>query len=168
VDINLGVAQRVVRLLRSDGYRVDLLQEFDDRLKKVAPDYAPNILLAIHSDSCVHGDDYPFATGYKIAHAEPSDNPESDDRLVACLRRDYDAVVKPYDMPFNENTITPDMTAYHAFREIVSTTPAAIIELGFLYNDRAVLTGHQDELAKGLEKGLKAFLTGDKCSPPAQ
>ncbi len=166
VTINKAVADKVVALLRARSYRVDLLEEFDPRLKRDNPDYAPTVLLAIHSDSCVHGPDYPLATGYKIAHAEPSDNPLEDDRLVACLRRDYDTVVKPYKLTFNENTITPDMTEYHAFREVVKATPSAIIELGFMYNDRTILLRHQDELARGLANGLDAFLNQDRCGVP--
>ena len=166
VTINKAVADKVVALLRGRGYRVDLLEEFDPRLKRDNPDYAPTVLLSIHSDSCVHGPDYPLATGYKIAHAEPSDNPLADDRLVACLRRSYDTVVAPYKLTFNENTITPDMTEYHAFREVVKATPAAIIELGFMYNDRKILLGHQPELARGLADGLEAFLNQDRCGLP--
>ncbi len=166
VTINKGVADKTVVLLRSRGYRVDLLEEFDPRLKEVNPDYAPAVFLAIHSDSCVHGPDYPLATGFKIAHAEPSENPREDARLVACLRRDYQTAVEPYNMTFNENTITTDMTAYHGFREIVRTTPAAIIELGFMYGDRVALSLHQDELARGVANGLDAFLKGDRCGVP--
>ncbi len=164
VDINKGVADKLVALLRGDGYRVDLLQEFDARLKRDNPDYAPQVFLAIHSDSCVHGPDYPLATGYKIAHADPSDNPEQDDRLVACLKRDYAAQVRAYNLVDNENSITLDMTEYHAFHQIVRTTPAAIIELGFLYNDQPILLNHQDKLALGLANGLRAFLKNDPCA----
>jgi N-acetylmuramoyl-L-alanine amidase len=163
VTINKSVADKVITILRSRGYHVDLLEEFDARLKSVSPDYAPSVFLSIHSDSCVSGPDYPFATGFKIAHAEPSENPPEDDRLVACLQRDYQIAVNPFKLAFNANTITADMTAYHAFHEIVPTTPAAIIELGFMANDRWILTGHQDELARGLGVGLIAFLKGDRC-----
>jgi N-acetylmuramoyl-L-alanine amidase len=163
VTINKAVADKVISILQGRGYRVDLLEEFDARLKSVSPDYAPTVFLSIHSDSCVSGPDYPFATGFKIAHAEPSENPPEDDRLVACLRRDYQIAVDPFKLAFNENTITTDMTAYHAFHEIVPTTPAAIIELGFMANDRWILTGHQEELARGLALGLIAFLRGDRC-----
>jgi hypothetical protein len=85
VTINKSVADKVIALLRDRGYQVDLLEEFDPRLKSVSPDYAPAVFLSIHTDSCVSGPDYPYATGYKIAHAEPSENPSEDDRLVACL-----------------------------------------------------------------------------------
>jgi hypothetical protein len=168
VTINKSVADKVVTVLRNRGFRVDLLEEFDVRLKSVSPDYAPDVLLSIHSDSCVSGPDYPLATGFKIAHAEPSEDPAGDDRLVACLRRDYQIAVNPFKLTFNENTITSDMTAYHAFREIVPTRPAAIIELGFMGNDRNILIEHQDELARALALGLTAFLKGDPCGAPAE
>ena len=168
VTINKSVADKVIAILKRQGYPVDLLEEFDPRLKNVSPDFAPAVFLSIHSDSCVSGPDYPYATGYKIAHAEPSDNPGEDDRLVACLRRDYQAAVNPFNLAFNENTITTDMTAYHAFHELVSGTPAAIVELGFMADDRNILTGHQDVLAKGLALGLTAFLNGDRCGVPQE
>lgn len=166
VTINKSVADKVITLLRGRGFHVDLLEEFDQRLKSVSPDFAPAVFLSIHSDSCVSGPEYPYATGFKIAHAEPSENPGEDDRLVACLRKDYQKAVSPYNLAFNENTITVDMTAYHAFHEIVETTPAAIIELGFMANDRPVLTLHQDELARGVALGLVSFLQGDRCGSP--
>jgi N-acetylmuramoyl-L-alanine amidase-like protein len=168
VTLNKSVADKVITTLRNKGYRVDLLEEFDPRLKSVDPDYSPAAFLSIHSDSCVTGPDYPYATGYKIAHAEPSENPAEDDRLVACLRRDYQVAVDPFKLTFNDYTITTDMTAYHAFHEIVPTTPAAIIELGFMGNDRTILTAHQDELARGLGVGLIAFLKGDRCGVPVE
>ncbi len=163
VDVTKPVADKLQTLMEARGYRTTLVEEFDDRLKRVAPDFAPKVFLSIHADSCVGGPDYPLATGYKIAHAEPSENPVQDDRLVSCLRDAYGRAVAPYDMKFNEHTITADMTKYHAFREIVATTPAAIIELGFLSKDRVVLTMHQDDMARGLAIGLTAFLRGERC-----
>lgn len=168
VDINYGVASRTLSLMGSKGFRVTLLEEWDSRLKdpnRDSPDFTARVFLSIHSDACVTGPDYPLATGYKIAHAQPSENASQDDRLVRCLVRDYDTVVAPYKLRFNENTITPDMTMYHAFRQIVPTTPAAIIELGFLGRDRVLLSQHQDELAAGLANGLTSFLRGDQCDP---
>lgn len=166
VDITKSVADKTLNLLQRRGYHTVLLEEFDARYKTVNPDFNPRAFLSIHSDSCLVGADYAFATGYKIAHAEPSDNPEQDDRLVTCLTRGYDRVAAKYDKPFNVNTITPAMTEYHAFRKIDPRTPAAIIELGFLGYDRDFLTNHQDELAQGLAKGLDDFLKGSPCVPP--
>ena len=170
VDINLAVAQKTLALLAQMGYRVTLFEEFDSRLKDPAlgktPDFRSRVFLSIHSNACVTGPNYPLATGWKVAHAEPSDVPEADDRLVRCIKQGYSAAVKPFRLVFNENTITPNMTAYHSFRSIVPTTPAAIIELGFLSQDREILTRHQDELAQGLANGLQTFLQGELCTLP--
>jgi N-acetylmuramoyl-L-alanine amidase len=168
VDINLAVAQKTLALLNQMGYRTTLFEEFDPRLKDPAlgetPDFRSRAFLSIHSDACVTGPDYPLATGWKVAHAEPSSAPAEDDRLVHCIEQDYGAAVKPYHLTFNQNTITPAMTEYHAFRSIVPTTPAAIIELGFMGLDRGILTQHQDVLAQGLANGLNAFLQGQSCA----
>lgn len=144
VDINLAVAQKTLALLQQMGYRVTLFEEFDARLKDPAlgetPDFRSRAFLSIHSDACVTGPDYPLATGWKVAHAEPSSAPAEDDRLVRCIEQAYGAAVKPYHLAFNQNTITPAMAEYHAFRSIVPTTPAAIIELGFMGLGREILT----------------------------
>lgn len=165
VDITKSVADKTLTLLQKKGYHTLLLQEFDPRYDQT-PRLAPKSFLSIHADSCLIGADYPYATGYKIAHAEPSDNEQEDSRLVICLTRSFDRVAAKYDKPFNVNTITRDMTEYHAFRKIDPTTPAAIIELGFLGNDREFLTKHQDEMAQGLAKGIDDFLHGSGCVPP--
>jgi N-acetylmuramoyl-L-alanine amidase len=166
VDITKNVADETLAILNGRGYHVTLVEEFDARLKRVNPDFGPKVLLSIHADSCLTGSDYAFATGYKIAHAEPSDNQQEDDRLVTCLTRSYDRIAQKYDKPFNANTITRDMTEYHAFREIDPSTPAAIIELGFLGQDHDFLKYHQSEMARGLAVGLDDFLKGRACLPP--
>lgn len=165
VDVNKAVADQTVAILEGRGYHTVLLEEFDSRYLE-NPRFKPRVFLSIHSDSCLVGADYAFATGYKIAHAEPSDNMQQDSRLVTCLTRSYDRVAVKYDKPFNANTITRAMTEYHAFRKIDRTTPAAIIELGFLGYDRDFLVNHQSEMARGLAIGLEDFLKGDTCLPP--
>lgn len=165
VDINKAVADQTVQILQGRGYHTVLLEEFDDRYLQ-NPRFKPKVFLSIHSDSCLVGADYAFATGYKIAHAEPSDNLQEDSRLVTCLTRSYDRVATKYDKPFNANTITRAMTEYHAFRKIDRSTPAAIIELGFLGYDRDFLVNHQSEMARALAIGLEEFLKRDTCLPP--
>lgn len=164
VDINKAVADQTVAILQDRGYHTVLLEEFDDRYKQDPP-FKPKVFLSIHSDSCLVGADYAFATGYKIAHAEPSDNEKQDSRLVTCLTRSYDPVAVKYDKPFNANTITRAMTEYHAFRKIDRSTPAAIIELGFLGQDRDFLVNHQEEMGRALADGLEEFLKGGTCLP---
>jgi len=165
VDITKSVADKTLAMMQPRGYNAVLLQEFDPRYVET-PKFKPRVFLSIHADSCLVGGDYAYATGYKIAHAEPSDNEEQDSRLVTCVTRSYDQVASIYNMPFNANTITRNMTEYHAFRKIDPTTPAAIIELGFLGQDREFLVNHQGEMARGLAVGLDDFLHGSTCLPP--
>ena len=49
------------------------------------------------------------------------------------------------------------MTDYHTFSEVDSSTPVAIIEIGFLYLDRTFLTQHADRVAQGLADGIVCF-----------
>ena len=81
--------------------------------------------------------------------------PLDEDRLVGCIRARYGA---PTGLRFNANTITFDMTKYHAFYEIAPQTPAAIIETGFMNLDRATLTKRADTVARGIVDGLVCFL----------
>jgi hypothetical protein len=165
VDITKSVADKIVTMMQGRGFHTVLMEEFDPRYEE-EPKFKPRVYLSIHADSCLTGADYAYATGYKIAHAEPSNNEQEDSRLVTCLTDSYDQVATLYNKPFNVNTITRNMTEYHGFRKIDSTTPAAIIELGFLGWDREFLVDHQDEMARALAIGLNEFLKGSSCLPP--
>jgi len=149
VSVNLDIAQRVEIGLKRLGYQVDLLQEFDSRLTG----YRAEALLSIHADSCQYVNDE--ATGFKVASAANRPTSERDKRLVDCLTRRY---AQRTGLPFHAGSITYDMTDYHGFYEISADTPAAIIETGFLYLDRAFLTGHADKAAQGVVDGLECFL----------
>jgi N-acetylmuramoyl-L-alanine amidase len=153
VDVNLAVAERVTARLRRKGYAVDLLSEFDERLKG----YQADVLISLHSDSC----DIWGLSGFKVARSSTSGIPEVEDELVKCLKSNYAAST---NLSFQENTITDDMRDYHAFREVAVHTPAAIIELGFMADDRNVLLYRQDRLAKGLVDGIQCFLDA-RCGP---
>ena len=66
----------------------------------------------------------------------------------------------------NVDTITENMTEYHAFRRIDPQTPAAILELGFLGGDNDLLANQQALLAKGVADGLLCFLDGGPHPTP--
>jgi N-acetylmuramoyl-L-alanine amidase len=148
-SVNFDHAVRVADLLRSEGYTVDILDEFDVSLK----DYRALALLSIHADSCTYINE--LATGFKVARAQESRVPALEDRLVACLTSRYRSAT---GLRFHANTVTYDMTKYHAFYEIAPETPAAIIETGFLYLDRPILTGQPERIARGIADGLLCFL----------
>ncbi|MBI1800721.1 MAG: N-acetylmuramoyl-L-alanine amidase [Chloroflexi bacterium] len=147
-DITLNVARRVAAELRDqDKLPVELLGEFDARLRG----YFGQALISIHVDACIRN-----LSGYKVARLIESAVPETEDRLVNCLRERYAAIT---GLPEHRNTITPDMQEYHAFREIALTTPGAIIELGFLRDDQAILK-QGDLPVKGVLEGIRCFLKG--------
>lgn len=146
-EINYAVALEVVSLLNRRGIRADLLDEFDDRLA----DYQADVLVSIHSDSC----NIPGATGFKVARVTDSAIPEAEDRLVACLNQEYGAYT---NLPQHPASITDSMTNYHAFNEIADHTPGAIIETGFLLDDRYLLQYRPKVVARGIAAGIVCFL----------
>ncbi len=151
VDINTDIARRVVAQLKNKSWDVLLLEEFDPRLNNFQAD----ALVSIHSDSCI----YPGKTGFKVARVESSYTVDTENRLVACLSTRY---ANRTGLPFDANTITYDMTRYHAFYEIDPTTPAAIIEVGFMLDDRNLLTQRPDLVAQGIVEGILCFIQNEK------
>jgi N-acetylmuramoyl-L-alanine amidase len=145
--INLDVASRVVAILQYEGYDAELLPEFSEKLTG----YRANAFVSIHADSC----DVPEASGFKVARVAASAIPEEEDRLVECLIREYGKVT---GLRFHRDSITFDMTEYHAFKEIHPQTPGAIIELGFMGADREILTEHSSRVAEGVVQGIVCFL----------
>lgn len=155
VDITTDVAARARTLLEARGYRVDILAEFDARLNAVKRDYSPRAFLAIHADSCIYN-----VSGYKVARAANSASLQEDDRLVRCVSSSYAAASQ---LPFHEDSITTAMTLYHGFMKINPQSPAAILELGFLGSDKAMLKNNRDQLALGIADGITRFLQGSGC-----
>jgi N-acetylmuramoyl-L-alanine amidase len=151
VQVNTDIARRVVANLTNLGWDVMLLDEFDTRLYR----YVGDALLSIHADSC----GFPGKSGFKIARAESSYIPIHEDRLVNCIIKHYQ---EETGLEFDANTITYDMTQYHAYTEIDPSTPAAIIEVGFMLDDRELLTEKPDIIALGIVKGLQCFINGDE------
>ncbi len=92
----------------------------------------------LHADSCIP------ASGYKAAYYERSRIPSTGDRILGCIDRHYAATT---GLAHDPDTVTVDMTAYHAFRKIDPSTPAAILELGFLGGDQELLTRNDPEIA---------------------
>lgn len=157
-SINFAVAQIVVRNLRSRGYSVDLLDEFDPRLEN----YQAAALVSIHSNTC---QDWPgeIVSGYLIARAAARTTTGVDDLLVDCVGRYY---AQSTGLSRRDG-VTVDMSDYHTFREIHPLTPATIIELGFMLADRPVLTGKQEEMARGITDGIFCFLEPGELPPTA-
>jgi N-acetylmuramoyl-L-alanine amidase len=146
VDVTLDVAQLVAADLEKAGYRVDLLAEFDERLLG----YRALAVVSLHADSCILEH-----TGFKVARHVDSAIPEVDDGLVDCLWAEYE---RSTQLTRDQLHITLDMCEYHAFQEVASSTPSAIVELGYLGGDRGLLTERQETVARGVTAGVRCFL----------
>lgn len=152
MEVNLRIATLTQELLMKEGYDVDVLKEFDPRLTE----YTALALVSIHNDSCDYVNDQ--ATGFKVAAAASSVYPEKAVRLTACLSRRYQQIT---GLSYHYNTVTADMTEYHAFSEINSDTTAAIIETGFLNLDREILTKRPEQVAQGVASGVLCYLRNE-------
>jgi len=157
-EVNLKIATLVQEKLTALGYQVDLLSEFDDRLMQ----YKGIVLISIHNDSCDYINNE--ATGFKVAAAMHSAYPEKANRLTACL---VDRYARDTGLTFHANSITNDMTNYHAFDEINTETTAAIIETGFLNLDRKILTEHPEIVAQGIVDGILCYIRNESISATA-
>jgi N-acetylmuramoyl-L-alanine amidase len=155
-EVNLQIATLVQKKLVDRGFHVDLLQEFDSRLNG----YRAVVIVSIHNDSCQYINDQ--ATGFKVASALNTRDANRAGRLLSCLVDRYHAAT---GLPFHANSITPDMTSYHAFSEIDPNTIAAIIETGFLNLDRDILTEHTDQVADGVVNGILCFVNNENVLP---
>jgi len=157
LSINEAVARLVVTTLSQERYMVDLLTEFDPRLTN----YQADVLVSIHSNDC---QDYGAAgTGFNAASASARQTTRGkDEKLLACLISQYAATT---GLPQHYG-LTYDMTDYHTFDEVAIDTPTAIIEIGFLRNDRAFLTEQQDLIAQGIVNGIRCFLLPDAGGTP--
>lgn len=151
-EVNLKIATLVQQKLLQQDYDVDLLQEKDAKLFE----YHGLALVSIHNDSCDYINDQ--ASGFKVAAAMSTIFPEKASRLTACLTRRYQDIT---GLRFHANTITKDMTSYHAFSEIHYQTTAAIIETGFLNLDRQILTEQTDLVAEGVARGIICYVTNE-------
>jgi N-acetylmuramoyl-L-alanine amidase len=154
VEVNLEIAELVVQSLRGLGYQVDLLKEYDERLTG----YLADALVSIHADSCQRlPNATPPPTGFKVASVVDSVVPEEEEQLVDCLNEAY---AERTGLVIHENSITGHMTGYHTFYAIHGRTPGAIIETGFLWLDRDLLTQHPDVVAQGIVDGIVCFVEG--------
>jgi N-acetylmuramoyl-L-alanine amidase len=158
-QINQDIATRVRQNLISAGFDVELLREFDSRLNG----FLGLALVSIHADSCDFIND--DATGFKVAAALSNQYPDRAVRLTACLRDRYSRAT---GLEFHPNTVTNDMTSYHAFDEIDSETNAVIIEVGFMNLDRQILTTGQDRVAQGITDGILCYVRNEDINNPVQ
>ncbi len=149
-QVNEAIAVRVRDILVAAGVEVDLLPA------TVPPAYDADAFVAIHADGSTEG-----ARGWKIATPW---------RASAASRALMEAVAATYGvitgLPEDRNGITINMRGYYAFNyrrhshAIARTTPAIIVETGFLTNaaDREIIVARPDLAARGIAEGILRYL----------
>ncbi len=149
-QVNLEIAKRVVKLLESHGMVADLLPA------TIPPSYDADAFVAIHADGASSGG----SRGFKLA--TPWRTSRASQHLADTLTAEY---AKSTRLP-QDGAITINMRGYYAFNNrrhvhaIAKTTPAVIIETGFLTSaaDRAMIVGHPDTVANGIANGIIRYL----------
>lgn len=152
VDANLEIARRVAEYLRSAGVQVDLLPA------TVPPGYQADAFISIHAD----GAPRPGVRGWKMS--TPWRSSEASRKLLDAVAYSYPLFT---GLPEDRYGTTYNMRGYYAFsphrfrHTITSTTPAIIIETGFVTvaQDRDVLFGAPDTVARGIIAGVMRYLS---------
>ena len=157
LEVNREIGIRTAQALEAAGLTVDVLEEFDERLFE----YHAVALVSIHADSCTPINE--FATGFKVTSALDTVVPDRAQRLVDCM---VDRYGRATGMSYHPGSITRDMTEYHTFKEVHSQTPAAIIEIGFLYLDRDFLLANPEKAARGIAEGVLCYVNNEPASLP--
>ena len=145
VQVNEAIAAKVQASLEQVGLPVTLFGEFDERING----FSSVALVSLHADSCTPLD--PSFTGYKTSiNASPQS-----DLLKNCIEENYANVT---GLTEHTTTITDDMIHYHAFRDVSNDSPAILLEMGFMFNDRDLLTIRADTAAQGISNGILCFV----------
>ncbi|WP_299644831.1 N-acetylmuramoyl-L-alanine amidase [uncultured Chloroflexus sp.] len=149
-QVNEAIAVRVRDILVVAGVEVDLLPA------TIPPAYDADAFVAIHADGSAEG-----ARGWKIA--TPWRASAASRALLAAVAATYGVVT---GLPEDRNGITVNMRGYYAFNyrrhthAIARTTPAIIIETGFLTNaaDREIIVARPEVAARGIAEGILQYL----------
>lgn len=151
-QVTLDMAQRVARILKDKGLTVEVLPA------TVPTGYAADLFISLHAD----GSSSTTPHGFKVSTRWRSEVAALDALLVQSIEDAYGAVTK---MP-QDPSITRNMRGYYAYStfrseeyRIGGTTPAAILEMGFMTNatDRAIMFNNPEMLANGVVAGVEKF-----------
>lgn len=151
-QVTLDIAERTARLLRDKGLTVEVLPA------TVPTGYKADLFIALHAD----GSSTSGPRGYKVSTRWRSEVAAMDALLVQSIEHGYGGLTK---LPQDSN-ITRAMRGYYAYSSyrgeeyrIGDTTPAAILEMGFMTNaqDRALMFNNPDLIARGVVTGMENF-----------
>lgn len=170
VELTPIIANNAATLLRSKGYIVDVLPTYFDK------NYKGNLFVSLHfdaDDGGTHTNICPYRTGYKVARFGGSPNTglkgnnDASDQWAKLLWSDYGSLV---GLPKDYN-VTSGMYEYYALDPITytfnATTPGAIIEMGWLSGDKALITSNDGQwrIARAIAETADKYLGGKDFAP---
>lgn len=161
-QVTLDIAQHVVSILRGRGLTAEVLPA------TVPTGYQADLFISLHAD----GNGSASARGYKVSTRWRSDVAAMDAMLVQSIDNGYRSITR---MP-SDPSVTRAMSGYYAYStyrgeeyRLASTTPAAILEMGFMTNgsDRALMFNNPELVARGSRRGRRSgqLLRPAACRP---
>ncbi len=152
-EVNIEIARRVQQRLEAEGVTVDLLPA------TISPGYQADAFISIHADGTSTRPD--IRRGWKLT--APWRASVASEALAAALSESYPRVT---GLPQDTRGPSIDMLGYYAFAHyryqhaIAPTTPAVIIEVGFMTNaaDREIIFEQPDVVAQGIAEGVVGYL----------
>jgi N-acetylmuramoyl-L-alanine amidase len=151
VDLNLDIAERMAKLLRSQGLVVDILPT------TVPAGYLADVFIALHGDSDGVGE----LSGFKMAHG--SRRGPYEDKLLADVKTTYaDQTGLDYDAAHVSRAML-GLYSFNWSRYQHATspfTPSVILEMAFISNndDLSLLVDRPDRVASAITNGILKFL----------
>jgi len=150
-QLNLDIVNRIKPLLEARGVVVDIIPA------TVPPGYDADAFLAIHAD----GSTKSGPRGWKLA--TPWRTSAASKLLLERVAASYGSIT---GLPEDVGGVTVNMRGYYAFNwrrhthAIAATTPAIIVEMGFMTNaaDRAVMFNDPDRIARAIAEGILDYL----------
>ena len=89
-------------------------------------------------------------------------NPARLTKLESCFDQFYAEATHLSPHP---NTITHNMTDYHAFRTIDPRTAALILEVGFIGGDQQLLAQQPDQVVRGITASIRCYFESENKEP---
>jgi N-acetylmuramoyl-L-alanine amidase len=153
-ELNILIAEEAQRVLEAAGVTVELLPA------TVPVGYEADLFVSIHVDG-VTGEQAATRRGWKVA--TPFGASLASEALAAAIAASYPAAT---GLPADPQGPSYDMRAYYAFaayrywHSVAPTTPAVIVECGFMTHpaDREALFDRTDRVGAGIAEGILAYL----------
>jgi N-acetylmuramoyl-L-alanine amidase len=157
-EVSLKIAQETAKLLEQEGIGVTLLPAILPSI------YKADVFVSIHADQ---NPSMPWMSGFTVASSFYDESGKAE-RLASLLAEEY----RKATWLDQQSYVSPAMRHYYAFNAgrflyaVHPTTPAVIIETGYLPNprDRAIIVTNPQMAAKGIAEAILRFFQEQRVS----